>query len=479
MRRAILIISPVLERLKIKRRDLLLYEFLFGALAGVCLAFAFKPTEYRFLAFFSTLILGWRIKSIVANGYLQKQILQLMLGFLFFSRLLYFRNDYFLLMNKVKVAGPVYLPIFIMMILQIVIPSLVLVLVCHFLLKKWLRSENLFLSLFLTFVLIDLGSYWTIPTTPVIPLGNTLKWAGLFTFWGHLGVSLFYYALMSSLLLNFKNRIILVSIFAFSFLAPWPFLKKQFLEKDIQLITINQKFSIVNQDNTFQPNPLLYIEQLSNALAKDRNLNNPIFLWNEAAIIQLPQNKKIIENIKLNVVQKLPFAHFIGNIELKQGDNIMQGNSRYDLVGDASSKTFHQKKYLVPIDESLNYFPWLPKQFYLNPLSIESGNQMGVLKTQGIRFGILLCNEVAEILKLSMSHYFAKVDVILNPSNVPDLYENSYEDFLDEHAQWISLVTGKPVIRSSNSGRVKMFYRENIKDDFTSYLNSKKINLSF
>ena len=455
-------------------------EFFFGAIAGICLALSFKPSEFRYLALLSTVLMFWRLKEILNRGHSLRDVFALCFSFLLLSRALFFRNDLYLLMNKTQLPSIAYQVVFGGMTLQVILLPIFLVIILHAFMKRIgikRGSVLAFFCLLSTFLLMEIGSFWTLLVSPVVSIGNYLKWITLFSAWGHLAITFFYYASLSVVFAFEKKRLFIVAIFCIIFISPLLFYKKDEAKNEVTFVTVNQKFSIINQDNTFSPDPIEYMKNLSRILSENESLDGPIYLWNESAIVQLANQKTLIDNIKRQLGVQIKGTHFLGNIILSKRQDTMSGVSRYDLIEEGNVIASHQKRYLVPLDENLTYFPWLPRKYFLNPLSIEKGGGLKGIENKGVRYGVLLCNEIAEILKLSLERYYSNVDIIINPSNVPDLFENSYEEFLDEFALWTHLVTGKPVLRTSNQGRVTLFQNSIIENDFKTVLNSKIINL--
>ena len=109
---------------------------------------------------------------------------------------------------------------------------------------------------------------------------------------------------------------------------------------------------------------------------------------------------------------------------------------------------------MVPLEENPDYYPWMSQNKIINPIKVITSDRMEILKTEVISFGVALCNEIMDVSQLVKSDIFSNVDIILNPSNVPQLYKNNFESRLDIYAEWIHSISGKPILRFSSGNYV-------------------------
>ena len=445
----------------------------FGAIAGVLLVLSFQPFGIKFLALLSSVIFVLWFFSFFENKNPIQRSVYFLLPFLFLSRGLFFIDNYFLLVNKTLFSSWLYPVIYIFMLAQItILPLSVGIFLSNLVNINQHRINNFFFLLIISLfpLSIDVASYWTHPISPVIALVSFMPFSPLFSLLGHWGVSFFYYVslvLIISFVRKKKKQDVSVLFLIFSFISAAHFLIINFKKtsndfKKLVIITINQPFNVINNENDFSPNIKDYLINVSKLYSEElKNPDSVVFLWNESALVQLPGKSEKLKEVFSMIKKILPAHHFIGSFPLELNTaKDLTGTPTYSyLKADSLSRQEYRKRYFVPLDENLDFFPWLPRNKFVKPILVQRNHSLSYFQIHDIKIGILLCNEIAETIRLEHDGFFKNLDLIISPSNVPQFFHNHYEGLLNDYALWVNYLSAVPVLRSSNSNIVTLFNR--------------------
>ncbi|MBC7713041.1 MAG: hypothetical protein H7177_06865 [Rhizobacter sp.] len=437
---------------------------LLGIMAGVFLAFSHSPYHLSFLAILSTLI--WVSFTYFSLKNIGKSISKYLIFFfclLFFSKIIFYQDYYLILANKTSLEPFMRLPALILMNIQVILPGFLIGSLLFVMLKKKLHQLNPFLKLLvltLYFIVVELVLQGQSPQSPFISLGVSLNLPSLFSYWGNDLISVFYYSFWVLCIYGIdtrKKEIFLFPLVIFSLFVLIPMTKSKAVrsEKIINAILVNEKLSSLYLPEGYPTNfeeVVKRIKDVSQEAFKDHP-SDVYYFWNEAAFNQFTATD-VIEHITPILAKELPGKHFIG---IMHASERYSATSRYVYINTLTKEHMtYEKKSLVSLDEDPAFYPWLPLKYIINPVAIVPAKQMQIFTIDGIKIGIALCNEIMDIKMLTQQNIIRDVDLIINPSNVPQLFHNKFEMMLDEYAQWVHNLSGRPVLRLSISNYVNL-----------------------
>ncbi len=417
-----------------------------GLIAGSLLGISFLPLSMELLAALSTIVfLGSLLLLRRKNGSTLSIIFFLFL-YLYSLHAIFYKDYFYILLNKTNYAPVMQIPVFLLMNFQMILVHFIISSIEVYLFQLKLLRKFEFLFLISIVFIIELTTMKQCPPSAFISLSALDPHPAPYFLWGHWGTAFFYYTFLITCLLGLKTSkryfvpsLIILAVWCLSY-----FYKTPESKKTITIAAITEVYSKINTTQSLPEN----IHSALNKLKQEASQQKiDFYFWNEAAILEIRNNHAVAELKKLLAINN-PGLHFIGELLLQ---NRTIGHSYYHLLDtnvEQPLKTY-SKKSLVPLDEVPHYFPWMSDSSLTNPMNIVAGNSKGLIEKNGLTFGIALCNEIMDVKMLLNDHILKEADIIINPSNVPQLFSHNFESALDKYSLWIHKISGKPVLRLS------------------------------
>ena len=417
-----------------------------GLIAGSLLGISFLPLSMELLAAISTLVfLGSLIFLRRKNG-TTLSIITFLLFYLYSLHAIFYKDYFYILLNKTNYTPSLQIPVFLLMNFQmILVPFIVLSIAVYLFQFKFFRKFD-FLFLTSMVFIIELTTMKQCPPSAFITLSSLDSHNAPYFLWGHWGTAFFYYMFFITCLLGLEKAkrylifsSIIFAVWFFSYFHKTPETKKT--------ITIAAVTEVYSKINTTQGLPENIHSALNELKKKSAQQKIDFYFWNEAAILEIRNNHAVAELKKLLTINN-PGLHFIGELLLQSRTT---GHSYYHLIDTNAEQPLktYSKKSLVPLDEVPHYFPWMSDSNLTNPMNIVAGHSKGLIEKNGLKFGIALCNEIMDVKMLLKDDILKEADIIVNPSNVPQLFSHNFESTLDKYSTWIHKISGKPVLRLS------------------------------